>query len=269
MAEPLLGDKATTDAVTSNTDPAAAAAAQAAAAAKATEDAAALALNGTKSPEVLAAEKAAADKVAADAKTAADAKAAEEKAKADAAKTPEQKAAEEKAAAEAKAKADEEAKKNAVPEKYADFKLPDGMTFDKAALEVFLPLAKELKLTQEGAQKLIDFRVSEIQKAVDSQKAAMNAVIDGWVEQGRTDKEIGGAKYDETVTHARAFVKAFGSPAFLKAMNETGMEFHPEVLRVFSKAGKLVVEDKVHFGGPNNAPVKSQAERMFPNLPPN
>jgi hypothetical protein len=42
------------------------------------------------------------------------------------------------------------------PEKYTDFKLPDGYEFDPKAKTAFETTAKELNLTQDGAQKLIN-----------------------------------------------------------------------------------------------------------------
>ncbi|HET9131900.1 MAG TPA: hypothetical protein VFO86_13180, partial [Terriglobia bacterium] len=42
------------------------------------------------------------------------------------------------------------------PEKYADFTLPEGFKFDDKTLEAATAVFKDLNLSQEGAQKLVD-----------------------------------------------------------------------------------------------------------------
>src|SRR5262245_55633150 len=48
------------------------------------------------------------------------------------------------------------------PEKYADFKIPDGMAVDAKALEAFTPALRELNLTQDQAQKLVDVYATNV-----------------------------------------------------------------------------------------------------------
>ena len=46
---------------------------------------------------------------------------------------------------------------SAAPESYTDFSVPEGHTLDAAAIESATPLFRELGLSQDQAQKLVDF----------------------------------------------------------------------------------------------------------------
>ena len=77
----------------------------------------------------------------------------------------------------------EKDKKPAAPEKY-EFAAPEGQALDANALAVFEPIAKELGLTQEQAQKLVDI-YPQIQQ---QQAEAWSKQVADWGEQVKADK---------------------------------------------------------------------------------
>ena len=168
------------------------------------------------------------------------------------------------AAAEAeKAKADSEKEKPAgAPEKYADFKLPDGMKLDDAAIGEFANVAKELDLTQDKAQKLVDLQAAFAQRNAQSQIAQFAEQVKAWGEQAKSDKEYGGEKFDTSVTSARLAVSKFGTPELTKLLNDTGMGSNPEVVRFMVKVGNAMSEDKLHTSS-NSATTKSVEEMLY------
>jgi len=211
--------------------------------------------------------KAAADKAAADAAKAAAITAAE-KAVADA-KTPEEKA---KAEAALKLLKDGPSP-NGAPETYADFKLPDGLPVDKAALTEFGTLAKALNLSQDGAQKLIDFDAARLQaaaaNAAKNHVTAWNKLMGDRLSAAKADPEVGGSGnpdvFARTVAEAREGIKAFGTPALQAYLNTSEAGSHVEVIRAFSAAGRAIKNDSLHLGGAvlkDEAP--SLADRLFP-----
>ena len=101
------------------------------------------------------------------------------------------------------------------PEKYEDFKAPEGIELDKTQVEAFVPLAKELGLTQEAAQKLVDFYASNQAAAARAQETAWNATVDGWIAAAKSDKEIGGAALGENLAVAKKALDMFGTPISL------------------------------------------------------
>ena len=166
-------------------------------------------------------------------------------------------------AAAEKAKADADAAKPAgAPEKYADFKLPDGVKLDDAAIGEFAPVAKELNLTQDQAQKLVDLQAAFAQRNAQSQIAQFAEQVKAWGEQAKGDKEYGGEKFDASVTSARLAVSKFGTPELTKLLNDTGMGSNPEVVRFMVKVGNAMSEDKLHTSS-NSATTKSVEEMLY------
>lgn len=152
------------------------------------------------------------------------------------------------------------------PEKYADFKLPEGVEIDKSAMEGFLPLAKKLNLTQEQAQELVDFQASQVAHGQKASQEAWDTMQADWIKAAKTDKEIGGPAFNEHVGYAAKAIKQFGTPELKAALDATGVGNHPEFIRVFAKVGKAMSEDKFHIGGAEAPSTpKSLAERLFPN----
>ena len=147
-----------------------------------------------------------------------------------------------------------------VPESY-DLKMPEGVELDKAAADEFTAIAKELKLSAEGAQKLADVGAKMAQR----QAEAHANLVESWVEQVKTDKEIGGDKLDENLAVARKAVDAFGTPELKDFLNATGLGNHPALIKAFYKAGKAISEDKFVTGAPKG-PETDMAKKMFPTM---
>ncbi len=65
-----------------------------------------------------------------------------------------------------------EEKPAGAPEQYEAFKVPEGVTIDETAATEFGTLARELNLTQENAQKLVDYQI----KFQQAQNAKLDAL---------------------------------------------------------------------------------------------
>ncbi|MFV8981149.1 peptidase [Serratia fonticola] len=147
--------------------------------------------------------------------------------------------------------------KPVVPEKY-EFKAPEGVEqLDPQALAVFEPIAKELGLSQEQAQKLVD-----IYPQIQQQQAEVwsKQVID-WGEQVKADKEIGGDKLTASVGQAQKALDQFGTPALRDYLHTSGLGNHPELVRAFAKVGKMMSEDKIIM--PNQGGQRSAADILY------
>ena len=79
----------------------------------------------------------------------------------------------------------------------------------------------------------------------------MKAAHNEWLETSKADKEFGGEKLPENLGVARKALDAFATPELCKLLDETGLGNHPEVIRMFFRAGKAISEDK--FVGGNQA----------------
>jgi hypothetical protein len=141
------------------------------------------------------------------------------------------------------------------------FEMPEGMEVDKAAADEFSQIAKDLKLDQEAAGKLAQVGVKMMQRQVE----AHANLVQGWVDQVKADKEIGGDKFDESLAVARKAMDAFGTPGLKEILDSTGLGNHPEVIRAFVKAGKAISEDRVISGKPPGT-NEDPAKKLFPSM---
>lgn len=148
-----------------------------------------------------------------------------------------------------------------VPESY-DLKMPDGVELDQDAVVEFTAIAKELKLDQAAAQKLADVGAKMVQRQVE----AHAKLVESWVEQVKTDKEIGGDRLAENLGVARRALEMFGTPELRDVLNATGLGNHPEVIRAFYKVGKAISEDRFVSGAPKGGTADDPAKKLFPNM---
>jgi hypothetical protein len=156
----------------------------------------------------------------------------------------------------------DEAKPQGAPEKY-EFAMPEGVHMDEAGLAAFSEVAKELDLSQEAAQKVID----KMAPAMAARQAeAIEAVRTEWAEGSRADKEFGGDKLPENLATAKKALDTFGTPELRTLLNETGLGNHPEIIRAFYRAGKAISEDRF-VASSNGGPPGSRdlAKSLYPN----
>jgi hypothetical protein len=162
------------------------------------------------------------------------------------------------------------------PDKYADFKLPDGVTLDASEVTDLQTYAKTNNLTQEQAQAVLDRTLktrSDTEASVVAKQAeALKTMSTEWKATTQADKEIGGDALQANLATAVKARDAFGSPALIQILNDSGMGNHPEVVRFFVKVGKAMSEDKFVQGNANSGtaanPDAARAARMYPSMAP-
>lgn len=161
-----------------------------------------------------------------------------------------------------------EAKANAVPETYEAFTMPEGGEVDEALLGEFSAVAKELGLTQAQAQKLVDLQaksaIAETSARTDQLTQALEAQKTRWVDEIKNDPELGGAKFDATITTAVKAMSFFGDD-FRVLLNESGIGNNPGLIRGLHKIGLAMSEDRMVIPGSDASATegKSAAEVMF------
>lgn len=144
-------------------------------------------------------------------------------------------------------------------ETYADFDMPEGIELDTQLMDQAQPLFKELGLNQEQAQKLVDFQASQVQASQTGQAEAFNQLKQDWQDQSKNDNDIGGDKFEQSVSDAREAIGKFGTPELTKLLNDFGIGNHPEMIRFMSKVGNLTRED---VPGSTGSPTNAKADRV-------
>ena len=153
---------------------------------------------------------------------------------------------------------DEGEKPEGAPEQY-EWAAPEGVMLDESVMGSLSEVAKELNLSQDAAQKLVDKMAPAMAQRQVAQVQAMQAE---WRESSSGDAEFGGAKLAENMAVAKKALDAFATPEFRQLLEQTGMGNHPEVIRTFYRAGKAISEDGLVSGSAPKAP--RDARSLFP-----
>lgn len=146
---------------------------------------------------------------------------------------------------------------------YADFEMPDGLELDTSLADAFSPKMKELGLDQEQAQGLATTMAEWVQANNQSQQDAYSQQLTDWRTEAENDKEYGGDNYEKSVKIANLAITAYGGEALKQALDDTGMGNHPELIRAFVNAGKLIQEDEESGGSPPSN-ESNRVDRMYP-----
>ena len=146
------------------------------------------------------------------------------------------------------------------PEKYADFKLPEGVKANETALKEFPVIAKALNLTQEAAQKLVDFQTQMIVREREEALAHFKQLTGQWTDEC---KKAFGPNYEQEFQTASKAIERFGPPELRKILNDTGMGSHPAFLKFANAVGKAISEDHLAEGSEANPTAKKSDAEVF------
>lgn len=155
---------------------------------------------------------------------------------------------------------DEEQKQEGAPEKY-EFTAGEGVELDADALKDFEPVARDLNLTNEQAQKLVDAYPKILAGVQQRQAEAWQKQTEGWAETVKADKEIGGDKLTANLSAAQRALDQFGTPELKEYLNATGLGNHPDLVKTFVKIGKAMSEDGMVTG--KESGQRSAAEVLY------
>ena len=180
---------------------------------------------------------------------------------------------------------DKKPEPKAAPEKYEDFKLPEGVELKGEQLTAATALFKEMGLPQGEAQKLVDFHVAQLKAAAEGPAKALSDMRADWQAKTHADPDIakvsvdGKTGLDAVKINVAKVFSAIGNEKlvndFKEVMNLTGVGDHPAFINVINKLAGFVTEGKhvagnkpsVHgqsSGGAATQPTAAQA--LYPNL---
>ena len=151
------------------------------------------------------------------------------------------------------------------PESY-DFQsieLPEGVQYNEEYGNKFSAVARELNLSQNSANKLVNLYVDILKSQTADVPEALkkirgNQIIEDvveWDKQLNQDTEIGNGnkdKINQYIDKANVGYEAFASEELKNLFKERGLTHNPEVIKLFYKLSDLAVEDKVLTGGDIN-----------------
>lgn len=142
------------------------------------------------------------------------------------------------------------------PENYENFKLPEGQVIKPEVLEDFVPLAKELGLTQEQAQKLVDFNAGMLEAEIKEQDDAFLAQKAQNIKDLKADKELGGGNYEKTVASATKPLHKFWTVEEQQWLVDAGVANRPEFVRGLHAIHEAFGEDVFVKGEPKGKKLR-------------
>jgi hypothetical protein len=161
------------------------------------------------------------------------------------------------------------------PEKYDDFKLPEGVEIKAETLKSAQELFKSLNLPQAAAQSLIDFHTAQLTELANAPIEAYNRLREEWQTTAKADPEIGPKLNQIRENLGRAY-DAVGNPnlvaEFKSAMNLTGVGDNPAFIKFINALATKIIEPRhVSAGGPSsvaapNSASPTAAKAFYPNL---
>jgi hypothetical protein len=155
------------------------------------------------------------------------------------------------------------------PEKYIDFKLPEGFQADKPLLEKFSTTARELGLSQENAQKLVDLQTEHAKAGMESLvKEAQRRDLEVREQWKSETLKVLGADADKQLAFAAKALDRFGTPQTRQFLEQTGLGNHPSLVQLLITAGKAISEDAFIAGKPANGISDDKAAliKTFPTM---
>lgn len=151
------------------------------------------------------------------------------------------------------------------PVDYSDFTFPEGVKPDEGTLSEFKTLAKEAKLSQDAAQKLIDLQIKTEKSKHDRETKAWSDMQAKWVEDVKADPEVGGVDYQEKLAIANKAFKQYGDKDLHELFKFTGVGNHVAMVRFMYKLGKTLSESDV-VTGRSGAQERDVAKLLYPTM---
>lgn len=145
------------------------------------------------------------------------------------------------------------------PKQYEEFRMPEGFVLEGETKEKVTGLFRELNLSQESAQKLIDYATERDLAGREAMLNELAAKRKEWRSSLRARPN-----FEADLALARKGMKALvRTPEGAELFNDSWMSDHPAVFDIFVRAGRLVAEDT--FDNQNGGSAEENVNlRRFP-----
>ena len=131
---------------------------------------------------------------------------------------------------------------NVEPKPY-ELHVPDGFELDTEMVDAATPLLQKYKVTNEDAQILADLVTQKVQKELDGFHERNGEMVEEWKRKLAADPEIGGKALKQNLGIGLKALNRFGDGELVQILQDSGLEYHPAVVRFFHKVGSAISED--------------------------
>jgi hypothetical protein len=156
----------------------------------------------------------------------------------------------------------------------AAIKAPEGFeALDADAIAAIEPELRKLGVDTAKAQEMVDLAGKVLPALIQRQVAAheqqfidrMEEQHAEWVEACQSDPEIGGSpeKLARSTADARRFRDQFCTPGVIDILEGSKLGDHPEMVRLFARAGRALAEDVFHTEGGATTTPKTAEQLLY------
>lgn len=136
--------------------------------------------------------------------------------------------------------------------------IPEGSSLKEADIESVKSFAKENKLTQEAAQKLLDEKASLLTDAIKHQEDAFKAQSLSWLSEIEASPS-----FAKDQKRAEAALDMFFDKDFKQMLNKTGLGNHPALFKGLAAIGEKTESGKFEAKPKNAVAVEKPTEDYF------
>ena len=157
------------------------------------------------------------------------------------------------------------------PEAYEAFVFDEGFTLSDEKVTTLQEFGKGKDLSQDQLQGVVDLWAGQ-EKNYDAAIAEERADnTKAWIGQVKVDKELGGSveNQTETVNRAARAYQRFASDELISVLKETGLNMHPEIMRLMVKVDRATGEGDFFTGDRQpgkGGKGKSNAQIMYSQM---
>lgn len=139
--------------------------------------------------------------------------------------------------------------------------LPEGMKIDEGTMQELGAVCREHGLSQKVFSSLVE-KMSPVLE--QRQAARLNDLRKQFLDEGRADPDMGGARWKETMRDASAAYRKFASKDAQKLLEATGLNCHPAIIRMFRDINAQISDDAV-VRGRSVGPKKNSLANLYNN----
>ena len=121
-------------------------------------------------------------------------------------------------------------------------------------LDALRQYASDYGIDKAGAQELIDFHISVLERQQEAQLEGWEKIKSDWAEQSRNDKALqdNAGNIDQALSLAKKGVESLGGKELLEVLNMTGVGSHPAIIKAFKVVGENIQSGRIISGSGNS-----------------
>ncbi len=143
-----------------------------------------------------------------------------------------------------------------------EFKVPEGFDLDSGMVEAATPLLQKYKVTGEDAQALADLVTQKVQRELDGFHESCAQRVEEWKRSLVDDAEVGGKNLRQNLGVGLKALNRFGDTELVEVLRDSGLEYHPAVVKFFYRVGVAISED-VSVGRSSAARTQKTATLLY------